>query len=88
MENEGYLERVSYFRDLRSSRRRTCPSYFPKPHPSDVSDEESLLFVPYLTLMKEDAPQRSYSSLEMFNAPSYMIRYGSAWGAMPNGLPP
>ena len=31
-----------------------------KPYPSDVSDEEWSLVVPYLTLMKEDAAQREH----------------------------
>ncbi|MSS72260.1 MAG: IS5/IS1182 family transposase, partial [Candidatus Latescibacteria bacterium] len=29
-----------------------------KPYPSDVSDDEWAFVVPYLTLMKEDVPQR------------------------------
>jgi transposase len=45
-----------------------------KPYPSDVSDEESLLVVGYLTLMKEDAPQREYLLRELFNALRYVIR--------------
>ncbi len=32
-----------------------------KPYPSDVSDEERSLVVPYLTLMIETAPQRGHS---------------------------
>jgi transposase len=59
-----------------------------KPYPSDVSDEEWSLVVPYLTLMKEDAPQREYPLRELFNALRYVIRYGIAWRAMPNDLPP
>jgi transposase len=35
-----------------------------KPYPSDVGDEEWSLIVPYLTLMKEDAPQREHSMRE------------------------
>ena len=31
-----------------------------KPYPSDVSDEEWALVVPYLTLMTEAAPQRQH----------------------------
>ncbi|WP_265001138.1 transposase, partial [Komagataeibacter nataicola] len=31
-----------------------------KPYPSDVSDEEWSLIVPYLLLMKEDAEQRHH----------------------------
>jgi transposase len=32
-------------------------------YPSDVSDEEWSLVVPYLTLMDEEAPQREYDGL-------------------------
>jgi len=59
-----------------------------KPYPSDISDEEWSLIVPYLTLMKEDAPQREYPLRELFNGLRYVIRYGIAWRAMPNDLPP
>jgi hypothetical protein len=31
-----------------------------KPYPSDVSDDEWAFVAPYLTLMKEDAPQRDH----------------------------
>ena len=33
-----------------------------KAYPSDVADEEWEFVAPYLTLMKEDAPQRDVSS--------------------------
>ncbi len=59
-----------------------------KPYPSDVTDEEWSLVVPYLTLMKEDAPQREHPLRELFNALRYVIRYGIAWRAMPNDFPP
>lgn len=59
-----------------------------KPYPSDVTDEEWSLVVPYLTLMCEDAPQREYPLRELFNGLRYVIRYGIAWRAMPNDLPP
>jgi transposase len=59
-----------------------------KPYPSDVSDDEWSLVAPYLTLMKEEAPQREYPLRELFNALRYVIRYGIAWRAMPNDLPP
>ena len=49
-----------------------------KPYPSDVSDEEWSLVAPYLTLMKESAPQRDYPMRELFNALRYVIRYGVA----------
>jgi transposase len=45
-----------------------CPALLRKPYPSDVSDEEWSLVVPYLKLMKEAAPQRDYPLRELFNA--------------------
>jgi transposase len=59
-----------------------------KPYPCDVSDEEWSLVSPYLTLMREDAAQREHSLRELFNGLRYVIRYGIAWRAMPNDLPP
>src|SRR6516165_10 len=59
-----------------------------KPYPSDVSDDEWSLVVPYLTLMKEDAPQREYPLRELLNALRYLVRYGIAWRAMPNDFSP
>src|SRR5271155_5136927 len=65
-----------------------CPAPPRKPYPSDVSDDEWSLVVSYLTLMTETAPQRDHSLRELFNALRYVIRYGIAWRAMPNDLPP
>jgi transposase len=59
-----------------------------KSYPSDVSDDEWALVTPYLTLMTEAAPQREYPLRELFNALRYVVRYGIAWRAMPNDLPP
>ena len=59
-----------------------------KPYPSDVSDEEWSLVAPYLALTREDAVQRQHSLRELFNGLRYLIRYGIAWRAMPNDLPP
>jgi len=53
-----------------------------------VTDDEWSLVTPYLTLMTEDAPQREYPLRELFNALRYVVRYGIAWRAMPNDLPP
>jgi transposase len=39
-----------------------------KPYPSDVSDEEWAFVVPYLALVREDAPQRTHNLREVFNA--------------------
>lgn len=57
-----------------------------KPYPSDISDEEWSLIIPYLLLMKEDAEQRHHDLRELFNGLWYVIRYGIAWRAMPNDL--
>ena len=56
----------------------------PKGYPSDVSDEEWGFCVNYLTLMKENAPQREYSLRAVFNALRYLIRVGGAWRMLPN----
>jgi transposase len=59
-----------------------------KPYPSDVRDEEWAFVAPYLTLMREDAPQRDYSLGEVFNGLRWIIRTGAQWRRMPNDLPP
>src|SRR5215813_5933182 len=59
-----------------------------KPYPSDVSDEEWAFAAPYLSLMREDAPQREYSLREVFNGLRWIIRTGAQWRMMPNDLPP
>ena len=57
-------------------------------YPSDVSDDEWAFVAPYLTLMKEDAPQRDYPLREVFNGLRYIVRTGMQWRFMPNDLPP
>jgi transposase len=59
-----------------------------KPYPSDVSDDEWAFAAPYLSLMREDAPQREYSLREVFNGLRLIIRTGVQWRMMPNDLPP
>jgi transposase len=59
-----------------------------KPYPSDVTDEEWSFVVSYLTLMKEDAPQREHDLREVFNGMRWIVRTGSPWRYMPNDLPP
>jgi transposase len=59
-----------------------------KAYPSDVSDEEWAFVAPYLTLMKEDAPQREHSLREVFNGLRYLVRTGAPWRMMPDDLPP
>src|SRR5271154_5585112 len=59
-----------------------------KPYPTDVTEDEWNFAAPYLTLMREDAPQREHSLREVFNALRYVSRSGEAWRMMPNDLPP
>jgi transposase len=59
-----------------------------KAYQSDVSDAEWEFCGPYLLLMKEEAPQRSYPLREIFNALRYIVRCGCQWRMMPNDLPP
>lgn len=59
-----------------------------KPYPSDVSDEEWAAVAPYLTLLPEDAPQRSHTLREVFNGLRYVVKTGAPWRWMPNDLPP
>jgi transposase len=59
-----------------------------KSYPSDVSDEEWNFCAVYLTLMKEDAPQRDHPLREVFNALRWLVRAGCPWRLLPNDLPP
>src|SRR5688572_1368052 len=59
-----------------------------KGYPSDVSDEEWSLVAPYLTLMTEDAPQRTHSLREVFNGLRWIVKTGAPWRDMPTDLPP
>jgi transposase len=59
-----------------------------KAYPSDVSDDEWAFVAPYLTLMREDAPQRSHPLREVFNGLRYLVRAGAPWRLLPNDLPP
>jgi transposase len=59
-----------------------------KSYPSDVSDEEWALVAPYLSLLPEDAGQRTHKLREVFDGLRYLVRYGVPWRAMPNDLPP
>jgi transposase len=59
-----------------------------KAYPSDVSDDEWAFVAPYLTLMREDAPQRDHELREVFNGLRWLVRAGAPWRLMPNDLPP
>ena len=59
-----------------------------KSYPSDVSDAEWEFLVPYLTLMREDAPQRDYSLRDVFDALRYVVKTGCQWDFLPHDFPP
>src|SRR6266542_4740498 len=59
-----------------------------KPYPSDVSDEEWAFVAPYLTLMREDAPQREHPLREVLNGLRWLARAGAGWRLLPHDLPP
>ena len=59
-----------------------------KPYPSDVTDDEWEFVAPYLTLMREEAPQREHDLREVFNALRWIVRSGSPWRYMANDFPP
>jgi transposase len=50
-----------------------------KSYLSDVGDEEWSFCAPYLTLMKEQAPQRDHPLREVFNALRWFVRAGCPW---------
>ena len=58
-----------------------------KPYPSDVSDEEWHFVLPYLTLMRADAPQRHHDLREVFNALRWVVRTGAQWDYLPHEFP-
>jgi transposase len=59
-----------------------------KAYPSDGTDEEWAFVAPYLTLMREDAPQREHDLREVFHGVRYVVRTGCPWRSMPHDLPP
>jgi len=44
--------------------------------------------MPYLSLMREDAPQRDYPSRELFNAMRYVVKTGCQWRFLSHDFPP
>jgi transposase len=57
-------------------------------YPSDVTDAEWEFLLPYLTLMREDAPQREYPRRDLFNAIRYVVRTGCQSRFLRHDLPP
>ena len=44
--------------------------------------------IPYLTLMREDAPQREYALRDVFDAVRYVVKTGCQWDFLPHDFPP
>lgn len=59
-----------------------------KSYKSDVTDAEWEFLTPYLTLMREDAPQRAYPLRDVFDAVRYVVKTGCQWDMLPHDLPP
>jgi transposase len=59
-----------------------------KSYPSDVIDAEWEFLLPYLTLMREDAPQRDYLLRDLFDALRYVVKTGCQWRFLPHDFPP
>jgi len=47
-----------------------------------------MFLVPFLTLMREDAPQREYSRRDLFNAMRYVVKTRCQWRYLSHDLPP
>jgi len=50
---------------------------------SDVSDAEWDFCAPYLTLMNEASPQRTYALRDIFNGLRWFVRAGCPWRMLP-----
>jgi transposase len=59
-----------------------------KPYDSDVRDDEWEFVLPYLTLMRLDAPQREHDLRDVFDALRWMARAGAGWRLLPHDFPP
>jgi transposase len=59
-----------------------------KSYPSDGSDAEWELLLPYLVLIREDAPQGAYSLRELLNTVAYVVTTGCQWRLLPPDFPP
>lgn len=52
------------------------------------TDDERAFVVPYLVLLREDAPQRHHPLRALFNALRYLGHTNCQWRYLPNDLPP
>ena len=73
-----YRQLIVHLRAMKTTR---------KSYPSDVSDAEWEFLLPYLTLMREDAPQRAHDMREVYDAIRYVVRTGCQWRMLPHDFP-
>ena len=59
-----------------------------KRYPSDVTNEEWAFVAPYLTLMRQDAPQREHPLRDVFDALRWLVKTGAHWRYLPHDFPP
>lgn len=59
-----------------------------KTYPSDVTDDEWAFVAPYLTLMREDAPQRDHRLRDLFDGLRWVVKTGAQWRYLPGDFPP
>jgi len=59
-----------------------------KPYPTDVSDDAWEFCMPYLALMSEEAPQRTYPLRAVLNGLLYLVKTGCHWRLIPYDFPP
>ena len=59
-----------------------------KSYPSDVTDDEWAFAAPYLTLLREDAHQRTHALRDVFDALRWVVKTGAQWRYLPGDFPP
>lgn len=59
-----------------------------KAYPTEVGDDEWSFVAPYLSLKREDAPQRVHDPREVYNALRWLVHTGAPWRYLPGDLPP
>jgi transposase len=57
-------------------------------YPSDVSDEEWAVALPYVTLLSPLALQRKHDLRAVFNAVRSLAHTGVPWRSLPSDFPP
>jgi transposase len=58
-----------------------------KSYSSDVSDADWEFLAPYLTLMRQDSPQRTHDLREVYNGLCYVVKTGCQWRMLPHDFP-